>query len=134
MIFLRSRCISTMDFHKIAECVSTIATIVKVKGKNQWYIKSEPGKKYNSRAKAEARLKQIHTFEHMDPKKKGKKRKSFVVVAARIAGANIYERLSQIDDAIERAEEDESCRDELEKLRDERAEILDAIECEQENG
>jgi len=116
------------------QTATRVSTIVKVKDKEQWYIKSEPGKKYNSRAKAEKRLADIHKFEHMDPKKKkkGKKRKSFVIIAARVAGANIYERLSQIDADIEKAEEDESRKDELKKLKDERAEILDAIEYEQE--
>lgn len=116
------------------QTATRVSTIVKVKDKEQWYIKSEPGKKYDSRAKAEKRLADIHKFEHMDPKKKkkGKKRKSFVIIAARVAGANIYERLSQIDADIEKAEEDESRKDELKKLKDERAEILDAIEYEQE--
>jgi hypothetical protein len=124
-----------MPLDQIAKRVSAVvvSTIVKVKGKEQWYIESEPGKKYDSRAKAEKRLQQIHAFEHMKGKKKGKKRKSSVLIACRIAGANIFERLTELDCAIEKAEADES-KDELEKLKQQRAEVLDAIECEEESS
>jgi len=115
------------------QTATRVSTIVKVKDKEQWYIKSEPGKKYNSRAKAEKRLADIHKFEHMDPKKKkkGKKRKSFVVIASRIAGADIYERLVELDNAIEKAEGEDN-EEALERLRYERASVMDAIEYEEE--
>lgn len=55
--------------------VEKSAVVRKVPGKEKWRVLSEKGKslgEYDSKAKAETRLKQIEMFKHM----KGKKRKS----------------------------------------------------------
>ena len=109
---------------------SRTAIIRKTPGKDEWAVKSHKGKslgKYDSKAKAEKRLQQVEMFKHM----KGKKRKSFVVIASRIAGADIYERLVELDNAIEKAEEEDN-EEALERLRYERASVMDAIEYEEE--
>jgi hypothetical protein len=48
----------------------------------KYYVRGEPGKKFDSYEGAKKRLNQIEMFKHM----KGKKRKSFMEIVARVAG------------------------------------------------
>lgn len=135
--------------------------IVKVKGKDKWYVQSEPGKKFDSYEGAKKRLDQIEMFKHM------KKRKSNISIAMRVAcgaccpvcgmpmqyddssdsyvcrcgytgqngpvqvAADIYERFNELNQAIVRAEGDESEElahlRELDELLRKRSETLDTI-------
>ncbi len=81
-----------------------VAKIVKVDGKDKWYVKSEPGKKYDSYEAAKKRLDQIEMFKHM----KGKKRKSFVNIAARIAGISSANAKQKMDAALKTAAKKDS--------------------------
>lgn len=104
------------------------AIVRKTPNKKEWCVKSEnnpdwSGGCYPSESQADDRLGEVEAAKHA--KGKGEKRKSSIV--SRVAGASLTERLFQLDDAIEKAEEAGAKSDELEKLRDERAEILDAM-------
>lgn len=104
------------------------AIIRKTPGKEEWVVKSHKGKslgKYDSKAKAEKRLQQVEMFKHMKGKKKGKKRKSFVMIASRIAGATIHERLTELDAAIEREEAEDKGSDKCKELKQEEDRLLE---------